>query len=381
MTTNAFHAGLTPIAIAREALMILENNLVWAGLVYRDHTTEFTGQKRGDTVYIRGPAAFTVDEFTSSISAQDITETNVPIVLEKHFDISVEITAKQRTLDLESYSEQVLEPQMVAMAQAIDNYMSTKTIELYNFYGTAGTPLAAWANVTALNRVAQERKIPFDGRSCIVNPETEAKLWEMSQFHAANIKGDGGTALERAQMGRVLGINWFMNQNVQAHTAGTWAGQSPLVDNAAGYAAGTTAIHIDACGNAGTLKAGDLLTFAGHSDMYRITADATASADAEGEVDVVIDPALTNAVVDDEAITEIASHDRNALFHRNCFALCVVPLELPSGAANAQYVQSRGLGLRLVSGYDMSAKKDIVSLDVLVGAKCIQPALGVRLLS
>ena len=36
---------LTPSVIAQEALMILENNLVWANLVYRDYQSEFTGKK------------------------------------------------------------------------------------------------------------------------------------------------------------------------------------------------------------------------------------------------------------------------------------------------------------------------------------------------
>src|SRR4030042_2535945 len=94
---------LTPSVIARSALMLLRSNLVWANLVYRDHTQEFVGKKVGQTVSIRKPASFTVDEFSTTTTAQDITEASVAITLEKHFDITVAIGAKERTLDLVSF--------------------------------------------------------------------------------------------------------------------------------------------------------------------------------------------------------------------------------------------------------------------------------------
>ena len=46
---------LTPSVIGREALMILENQLVATQLFHRGHTEEFTGAKVGDTITVRGP--------------------------------------------------------------------------------------------------------------------------------------------------------------------------------------------------------------------------------------------------------------------------------------------------------------------------------------
>lgn len=53
---------LTPDIIAKEALMVLENNLVMAGLVHRDYSPEFA--KVGDTITIRKPAKFIAKNFT-----------------------------------------------------------------------------------------------------------------------------------------------------------------------------------------------------------------------------------------------------------------------------------------------------------------------------
>ena len=47
---------LTPDIIANEALMVLENNTVMAGLVHRDYSKEFNHV--GDTITIRKPAKF-----------------------------------------------------------------------------------------------------------------------------------------------------------------------------------------------------------------------------------------------------------------------------------------------------------------------------------
>jgi hypothetical protein len=52
---------LTPSVIAREALMLLESNMVFGNLVFRGHQTEFTGAKAGDTIQVRGPATFAAD--------------------------------------------------------------------------------------------------------------------------------------------------------------------------------------------------------------------------------------------------------------------------------------------------------------------------------
>lgn len=73
------------------------------------------------------------------------------------------------------------------------------------------------------------------------------------------------------------------------------ASGTPRVNLVAGYAAGTTSIAID--GLTGTLKAGDLIKFANHSKVYLIIADRT------GAGTLTFEPALRQAVVNDELIT------------------------------------------------------------------------------
>lgn len=61
----------------------------------------------------------------------------------------------------------------------------------------------------------------------------------------------------------------------------------------------------------------------------------------------------------------------NVAFHRTAVALVTRQLELPKGAQNAAIAGYKGFGIRVVFDYDVTHKKDIVSLDVLYGVKTL----------
>lgn len=63
-------------------------------------------------------------------------------------------------------------------------------------------------------------------------------------------------------------------------------------------------------------------------------------------------------------------------FHKNAFALVTRQLAQPMGAAKSAIISYDGFGLRVVYGYDMSTKKDTVSIDMLCGVKTLDKALA-----
>ena len=68
--------------------------------------------------------------------------------------------------------------------------------------------------------------------------------------------------------------------------------------------------------------------------------------------------------------------DDNIVFHKNAFALVTRPLALPLGADKAAVVGYDGFGLRVVYGYDMDAKTDTISIDMLCGVKTLDKNLA-----
>lgn len=360
---------LTPDIIAREALMVLQNNLVLANLVHRDYSQEFTGAKKGDTITIRKPATFTVGEFATEISVQTATEASTTVTLDKHLDVSFAVTSKDLTLEIESFSEQLLQPAMMAFAQDIDNRIALLYKDIPYKTGTAGTTPAGVAAITGLRKVMNDNKVPFAGRNLVLDTAADAALLGLDTFIEVD-KAGSAAALTDARLGRKFGFDIYTDQNIKTHTAG--AG-TVLIDLTGGYAAGATALHVD--GVSAALKVGDLLTIGGNSHVVTV-----ASALSTADQDITIYPGLKAAVADDAAVTLAASHAANLAFHRNAFAMVSVPLALPMGTTNASYVNYNGIGLRVVYGYNQTTKTDTVSIDMLCGFKTLTPELACVLL-
>ena len=81
-------------------------------------------------------------------------------------------------------------------------------------------------------------------------------------------------------------------KNAKGNVSGT-----VLVKNA--HTAGDTTITVDAM--TGTLKAGDLVQFAGHNKVYMVVSDATA--DGSNEATLTIEPPLRSDVSDNAVVT------------------------------------------------------------------------------
>lgn len=368
---------ITPNIVAKEALMVLENNMVLGNLVYRDYKKEFVNGV-GDTITVRKPATFTANEFTDSISVQDATESSVDVKLDKHLDVSFAVTAKDLTLNIADFSNQFIKPAVSAIAQKIDLEIAKLYKNVPYASGIAGTTPYLISDVTDVRKVLNQNKAPVTDRNLVLNPDADASLLTLDVFTNADKVGDDGTSLREASLGRKLGFNIFMDQNIQDHIKGTLAatgGTGILVKGA--VAAGSTTLTLDTDGTAldGTLVAGDLLSIEGN--YYAVASNATASGN---EIAVTLTNATGVSISDNATVGVVGSHAANLGFHKNAFALVTRPLALPMGNKNASIIDYNGLGIRVVQDYDMTTKSDVISLDILAGFKTLSPELAVRML-
>lgn len=204
---------LTPDIIAREALMVLRNNAVMANLVHRDYSDEFVAGV-GDTVTIRKPASFEAKEYNGSITVQDATEGSVAVKLDKHLDVSFAVTSKQLTLDIKSFSEQLLTPAMQAFADKVDAYL----LGLANDVTNEVSYVSGTSNIR--NTLVDARKYltvaaaPMTERRFVYGSDIEADLLKTDMFLTADKVGDEGTALREASLGRKFGLDFYVDQNV-----------------------------------------------------------------------------------------------------------------------------------------------------------------------
>lgn len=370
---------LTSKEIARQALPILENNLVMGGLVYRDLDATFA--QKGDTIQVRKPAAFTAVEFDGDLTGefQAITETAVDVKLDKIASVDVEVTSKELTLEVPQFQDQVIMPAMAALGQKIDSDITSLYKDIPYAYGAAGTTPDELADIAGVRKVLNENKVPLALRRLVIDPEADAKFNVLDVFAKADASGTT-LGLREAALGRKLGFDMYMDQNIKAHTAGGYAALLDVTITAG--AAGATAIKLESTAGASTAKLlkGDRFTIDGIE--FVVTADTAAA--VSGDIAVVnIYPALPKAYSDftSAAVTFTASHVASMAFHRNAFALVSRPLLQPMGGADSYSTSiNAGINIRVTMDYNMTTKTNIISFDALYGVKTLYPELAARLL-
>ncbi|MCD9026041.1 P22 phage major capsid protein family protein [Cohnella silvisoli] len=367
---------LTVQDIARNALLRLRNNLVTLPLVHRDHSGEF--KNKGDSVQVKRPNTFTAQEFNGATAPQDINESEVTVKLDKIADVSVDVTSKELTLNINDFSNQIVNPAMEAIAQKIDRDLLGLYLDIPYHVGTSGTTPTDLTAFASARRRLNVLQAPNSLRSAIWNPDADEKFSVIPAI--VNAEKSGSTeALREGSIGRIQGLDNFMDQNIYTHAAG---GYTALADAKATGALGATTIALASTAGASvaSLKKGDLLDIGNY--QYVVTED-TANAVAGAIAAVKIYPGLKVAAAA-AAITfpdkTPGAHVANLAFHKNAFAFVNRPLALPQGGASGYVASFEGLSVRVTQGYSMGSKVNQMSFDILYGVKTLQQELAVQVL-
>lgn len=406
---------ITPSVIAKEALMQLENNLVFANQVHREYRKEFTGGQ-GDTVSIRKPVKFYTADGATRVN-QDVEEKSTSITVDQRKHVSWKFSTQDLTLSIEEYSERYIKPASITLANTVDQSLAGLYSSVWNSVGTPGTTPSTFGNVADAAQRLDEMAVLTDGRSMVMNPAARYAV-AGNQLTLDSVGQKGKSAYERAAVGEIANFMTFSSQNVRSHTTGVATG-TPLVNggsqnvtyaNASG--ANSQSLVTDGWTNSttGILKAGDVFTIAGvfavnpvpgegatgktvmpYLQQFTVLADADSGA-TTGPATLTISPAIITsgphqtvdaAPADNAAITVFGSgstaYPQNMGFHKNALALVTVPLEMPDGAAFKARESHNGLSMRVIKDYDIDTDEDIIRLDILYGRKAIYPDLATRL--
>jgi hypothetical protein len=233
--------ALIPELWANESLAILEENMVMANLVHRDFSPLVASY--GDVVNTRRPSEFSTRRKaqSDSVDNQDAQSTNVQVPLNQHIYVSFTIKDEEASLSFKELIGYYMEPAALQMARTVDRVLIG---QVHEFLDNKAGKLAGMTSSTAKNDVLEAREVMNvnkaypNGRNLVVSPYAETSMLQTELFIAANQRGDGGTALEEARLGRILGFDTYMDQNVPYapltgadtvtlnHTAGASAGDT-----------------------------------------------------------------------------------------------------------------------------------------------------------
>jgi len=406
---------LTADIIAAEALDILEGALVMAPLVHRAHESEFgkkvNGYTVGETISIRRPDDATVRDGAVFV-AQDVVEGKTTLTIDKQKGVDFKFTSADLTLQIDDLSERVIKPRMIQLANQVDLDLMALYKKVPNHVTIPSGGIDSFADFALAPTRMDTCAIPQEGRSAVLSPADHwALLGSQTGLYMQDVaKG----AYRNARLGMIGGVDTYMSQSVPVHTTGSRTGTDVTDTTSESYNAGhlwadvkdstSVTIHIDgmAADAAGYLVAGDTFTIATVYDVHPVTKAAlphlkmftvmASVTSASNEADVTIWPPLITsgaqktvsapALLDGLTVTYqgVAStgYTQNLFFHKNAFALCMVPMEKPPGAVEVSRKTMNGLSVRVIPFYDGVNDVSNWRLDILYGVQCIDPRLAVR---
>jgi hypothetical protein len=265
-----------------------------------------------------------------------------------------------------------------AMRAIVNYYEGLVAVEAYKnasrAYGTAGTtPFGSNFNEVAdLRKILIDNGMPDDGQATLViNSAAGVKLRNLAQLQKANENGTD-QMLRRGTLLDLQGLMIKESAQVKVHTAGAASGR--LVNNASGYAIGSTSIAFDT--GSGAFNAGDVVTFASDTNKYVVGATAATPLLLNGS-------GLVAAVADNAAINLGASYTANVAFHQAAIEFAMRAPAKPFGgdaAVDSIVVQDPMSGLVFeVSAYK-GFQKAMFTVAAVGGVKAWKPEFIANLL-
>jgi len=379
---------LTHTILAR-GLMVLRESCLMPMLVNQEYS--LAPKQKGQTIDVPISKVASTYDITPSHQDKQATGTDldyVQVTLDQWKGTDFYLTDLERTRIAKEkfWLPSTVQEKVRALANAVNAHILSQYYGVYGFVGTAGTtPFSNSTDRTAAKDATQlyarldDQLCPKVGRHAVIDTMAEAEALALPYFAHAD-KAGSQNVIELAQIGTKFGMNWFIENAIVSHTAGT-PGGTPLVNGAHEAATNDLTDTLAVKGmtvTTGDYHQGDIITMAGHSQTYAVLADATA--DGSGNASLSIAPGLQAALSGDEAISLKASHTVNMAFNREAFAFATAPFEkdIMPGVEMA-VVRDPVTGLVLRLEVKRQYKQTKWEFDILYGAKCVRPRFACRL--
>lgn len=379
-----------------QSLPTLRENSIMPRLVNRSIDAE--NRERGDTIDVPVPTAISQRDVTAAVTHatnQDTAASKVQVILNQWKEASFHLSDKDAEAVFAGFIPMQAAEAVKAIANGADSFILGKYTGIYQHGGTAGTTPFA----TALTAFKDARKYlnksaaPLGDRRVVLDPDAEANALVLSQFLKADERGDQGGIIN-GEIGRKLGSDWFLNQNIPTHSAGSWAVTGAgYTENKSSVAVGAQTLILQGNSstttNGGSLVVGDIFKIAGNT--FVVTVSASVAVATQATLSVQFSPAAPEAIAAGATVTFAgasvavgpADHQVNLLFHRDAFAFASRPLarsQMGGGGAMFMSVADPISALALRLEVARQYKQWTYSYDLLYGATLVRAQLAARIL-
>ena len=214
--------------ISKEIVRLMENELVMGAAVGVDQLDSET-LKSGGTTKVRRQMQYLGQDNNLDLTSfsEDVIEGTVTVQLDQTWSGKVVLSALDRTLSFDRYSDMVLKPMARRAAEKVEGSIAALYPEFYWFDGTPGTVPATYAALADAGAIFTDGGNASMGRLAFHSPAASAKFAGLIQGNYVN--GKNKTAMENATVGRYAGFDNYESVFAPTHTVGVATG-TPLVN-------------------------------------------------------------------------------------------------------------------------------------------------------
>jgi len=246
IVNNTAAATFIPEIWSDEVIAAYKKNLVLANLVRK---MSFKG-KKGDTLHIPKPVrgSATAKAANTAVTIQANTESEVQVLINKHFEYSrfiEDITAVQALSSLRSfYTEDAgyalakqVDDELIALGKSFGDSDGADWVHSNAYFIDASTGLTSYAVDTVttsdvftdagfrkLIQLMDDADVPMDGRKFAIPPSLRNAIMGVDRYNSSDFVD--GRGVQNGQIGKLYGIDIFVSSNM------------PVIETAAENSAG-----------------------------------------------------------------------------------------------------------------------------------------------
>lgn len=369
------------VTLLGKGLSVLRRRVLMPSMVSRDNE-EVVAMSKGKTVqvpiYDRKTAA-AVSASNTLLSPSNSAPSYATVTLDQWYQTNFFLTDQELT--------QVADPkyvpnQLVGAFDGLAYQINSSIFGLYkdvgNYVGTAGTTPFASSQALMNNATAYLNKndAPLSPRYGVLNYDAGANAKNIAAIADVDTTGKDDIKIE-GRLGKRYGVEWYEEGQVPTHTAGTAATASAHTATA-----GVSTVSVSGGADGAIFKDGDIITFAGHTQTYTVTASATIGSSSSGSITIF--PALAVTVSTGTAITLAASHVVNLVMHPGAFAFASRPESEAISIARHMGVAMEQMtdpltGITYTLEVQRQHKQFVWILSCLWGQTSVRPELACRI--
>lgn len=399
--------------ISKEIVRLMENDLVMGAAVGIDQLDTET-LKAGGTTKVRRQMQYLGQDNNLDLSAfsEDVIEGTVTVQMDQTWSGKVSLSALDRTLSFDRYSDMVLKPMARRAAEKVESSIAALYTNFYWFDGTPGTVPATYASLADAGAIFTDGGNAAGGRLGFHSPAASAKFAGLIQGTYVNAKNK--TAMEDAKVGRYAGFDNYESVFAPTHTVGVATG-TPVVNGAsqnvtylAAKDSWSQSLVTSGWTNstAGILKAGDVFTLpnvyavnpstkasTGRLQTFTVLADAASGA-STGPATLTISPPIitsgafqtvtaapaSGATITVKTGTGGTGYRQSLLIDPMAIALVTRPLDIPNGQGlKTSTVSGERVTMSVSEWVDGNTLSQNMRFDMLWKPVVLDPRRGMRL--